>query len=96
MVDVENIKHITQNQTLIGDMVGKTAEDWKTHKELFYQKTGISHQTIKESSEKSRISSPNKKWLKSRMSIKTSVRNLKKYFVFAERLLTSKNKGELV
>ncbi|KAK6804914.1 hypothetical protein RDI58_002698 [Solanum bulbocastanum] len=86
MVDVENIKHITQNQTLIGDVVGKTAEDWKTQKELFYQKTGISHQTIKESSEKSRISSPNKKWLKRRMAMKTSVRNLKKSFVCAERL----------
>ncbi|KAH0731568.1 hypothetical protein KY289_002756 [Solanum tuberosum] len=35
MVDVENIKHITQNQTLIGDMVKKTADDWKTQKELF-------------------------------------------------------------
>ncbi|KAG5626205.1 hypothetical protein H5410_011423 [Solanum commersonii] len=86
MVDVENIKHIAQNQTLIGDVVGKTAEDWKTQKELFYHKTGISHQTIKESSEKSRISSPDQKWLKRRMAMKTSVRNLKKSFVCAERL----------
>ncbi|KAG5626207.1 hypothetical protein H5410_011425 [Solanum commersonii] len=49
MVDVENIKHITQNQTLIGDVVEKTAEDRKTQKELFYQKTGICHQPVKDS-----------------------------------------------
>ncbi|KAM3290010.1 hypothetical protein P3S67_018299 [Capsicum chacoense] len=45
-VDIENIKHITQNQTLIGDLVGKTADDWKAQKELFYQKTGIRHQPV--------------------------------------------------
>ena len=70
MVDVENIKHITENQTLIGDVVEKTAEDWKAQKELFYQQTGID--IVKEVQEKS---SPNNKWLKSRMAMKTSVRN---------------------
>ncbi|KAM3250704.1 hypothetical protein P3S67_023127 [Capsicum chacoense] len=45
-VDVENIKHITENQTLIGDLVGKTADDWKAQKELFYQKTGSRHQPV--------------------------------------------------
>ncbi|KAK4369944.1 hypothetical protein RND71_009419 [Anisodus tanguticus] len=49
MVDVENIKHITENQTLIGDVVEKTAADWKAQKELFYQQTGIRHQSIKDS-----------------------------------------------
>lgn len=49
MVDVENIKHIAQNQTLIGDVVGKTADDWKAQKELFYQKTGILHLPVKDS-----------------------------------------------
>ncbi|KAH0633479.1 hypothetical protein KY284_036265 [Solanum tuberosum] len=49
IVDVESIKHIAENQTLIGDMVGKTADDWKAQKELFYQKTGILHQPVKDS-----------------------------------------------
>ncbi|PHT75576.1 hypothetical protein T459_19098 [Capsicum annuum] len=29
-----------------GDLVGKTADDWKAQKELFYQKTGIRHQPV--------------------------------------------------
>ncbi|XP_019230580.1 PREDICTED: uncharacterized protein LOC109211498 isoform X1 [Nicotiana attenuata] len=49
MVDVENIKHITENQTLIGDVVEKTAEDWKAQKELFYQQTGVRYQPVKDS-----------------------------------------------
>lgn len=49
MVDVENIKHITENQTLIGDVVGKTADDWKAQKESFYQKTGIPREPVKDS-----------------------------------------------
>ncbi|XP_015158936.1 uncharacterized protein [Solanum tuberosum] len=49
IVDVESIKHIAENQTLIGDVVGKTADDWKAQKELFYQKTGILHQPVKDS-----------------------------------------------
>lgn len=49
IVDVENIRHITENQTLIGDVVGKTADDWKAQKELFYQKTGIHHQPVRDS-----------------------------------------------
>ncbi|XP_009617488.1 uncharacterized protein LOC107773028 [Nicotiana tabacum] len=49
MVDVENIKHITENQTLIGDVVEKTAEDWKAQKEIFYQQTGIGFQPVKDS-----------------------------------------------
>ncbi|KAG5632557.1 hypothetical protein H5410_004274 [Solanum commersonii] len=49
IVDVDSIKHIAENQTLIGDVVGKTADDWKAQKELFYQKTGILHQPVKDS-----------------------------------------------
>ncbi|KAK6780283.1 hypothetical protein RDI58_022467 [Solanum bulbocastanum] len=49
IVDVESIKHIAENQTLIGDVVGKTADDWKVQKELFYQKTGILHRPVKDS-----------------------------------------------
>ncbi|KAK4731709.1 hypothetical protein R3W88_024697 [Solanum pinnatisectum] len=48
IVDVERIKNIAENQTLIGDVVGKTADDWKAQKELFYQKTGILHQPVKD------------------------------------------------
>lgn len=43
MVDVENIKHIAENKRLIGDMMEKTAADWKSQKELFYEQTGFSH-----------------------------------------------------
>ncbi|KAL3331901.1 hypothetical protein AABB24_032496 [Solanum stoloniferum] len=49
IVDIESIKHIAENQTLIGDVVRKTADDWKAQKELFYQKTGILHQPVKDS-----------------------------------------------
>ncbi|CAK9159999.1 unnamed protein product [Ilex paraguariensis] len=37
VVDVQNIKHVTDNKRLIGDVVEKTAEDWNAQKELFYQ-----------------------------------------------------------
>ncbi|OUZ99853.1 Small nuclear RNA activating complex (SNAPc) [Macleaya cordata] len=40
-VDVENIKHITENKNLIGDVVEKMAEDWNAQKEVFYEKTGF-------------------------------------------------------
>lgn len=43
VVDVENIKHIAENQRLIGDVVEKTAADWKSQKELLYQQTGFCH-----------------------------------------------------
>ncbi|XP_060172039.1 uncharacterized protein LOC132603138 isoform X2 [Lycium barbarum] len=49
MVDVESIKHITENRTLIGDVFEKTADDWKAQKELFYQQTGIHPQPVKDS-----------------------------------------------
>uniref|UniRef100_A0A5B7AJG5 Small nuclear RNA activating complex (SNAPc), subunit SNAP43 protein n=1 Tax=Davidia involucrata TaxID=16924 RepID=A0A5B7AJG5_DAVIN len=41
VVDVQNIRHIAENQRLIGDVVEKTAGDWNVQKELFYQQTGF-------------------------------------------------------
>ncbi|THG05393.1 hypothetical protein TEA_022151 [Camellia sinensis var. sinensis] len=41
LVDVQNIKHIAENKKLIGEMVEKTAQDWNTQKESFYQQTGL-------------------------------------------------------
>ncbi|KAI8016703.1 hypothetical protein LOK49_LG05G01926 [Camellia lanceoleosa] len=43
VVDVQNIKHIAENKKLIGEMVEKTAQDWNTQKESFYQQTGLNH-----------------------------------------------------
>ncbi|KAA8534955.1 hypothetical protein F0562_029958 [Nyssa sinensis] len=41
VVDVQNIRHIAENERLIGDVVEKTAGDWNVQKELFYQQTGM-------------------------------------------------------
>ncbi|KAI3446888.1 hypothetical protein Pfo_003553 [Paulownia fortunei] len=41
VIDVLNIKHIAENKRLIGDMVEKTAADWNSQKELFYEQTGF-------------------------------------------------------
>nr|XP_043630809.1 uncharacterized protein LOC122602152 [Erigeron canadensis]XP_043630810.1 uncharacterized protein LOC122602152 [Erigeron canadensis] len=41
LVNTQDIKHIAENQTLIGDIIGKTTEDWNIQKETFYQKTGL-------------------------------------------------------
>lgn len=41
VVDVQNIKHIAENKKLIGETVEKTAQDWNTQKESFYQQTGL-------------------------------------------------------
>lgn len=41
VIDTQDIKHIAENQTLIGDVVGKTTEDWNVQKETFYQKTRL-------------------------------------------------------
>ncbi|KAF8389132.1 hypothetical protein HHK36_025818 [Tetracentron sinense] len=41
LVDVQNIKHITENKKVIGDVVEKIAEDWNIQKEVFNQQTGF-------------------------------------------------------
>ncbi|KAK1400054.1 Small nuclear RNA activating complex (SNAPc), subunit SNAP43 [Heracleum sosnowskyi] len=39
MVDIQNIKHLTEDQRLIGDVVEDTANQWSNVKGLFYQET---------------------------------------------------------
>ncbi|XP_042492490.1 uncharacterized protein LOC122072040 isoform X2 [Macadamia integrifolia] len=43
LVDIQNIKHIVENNKLIGDVVDKIANDWSTQKDTFYQQTGLNH-----------------------------------------------------
>ncbi|XP_042004287.1 uncharacterized protein LOC121753156 isoform X1 [Salvia splendens] len=45
VVDVESIKHIAENQRLIGDVVEQTAADWNSQKETLYRQTGFSPPT---------------------------------------------------
>ncbi|KAL1554842.1 hypothetical protein AAHA92_15353 [Salvia divinorum] len=45
VVDVENIKHIAENQRLIGDVVEQTAADWNSQKNTLYRQTGFSPPT---------------------------------------------------
>ncbi|KAK4391608.1 hypothetical protein Sango_1938600 [Sesamum angolense] len=46
VIDVQNVKHITENKRLIGEMVEKTAADWNSQKELFYEQTGFAHLSV--------------------------------------------------
>lgn len=41
MVDVDNIKHIVENVSSIGDVIEKSAEEWKSQKEILYRQTGL-------------------------------------------------------
>ncbi|KAJ9551034.1 hypothetical protein OSB04_015079 [Centaurea solstitialis] len=50
VIDTQDIKHIAENQTLIGDVVGKTTEDWNAQKETFYRKTGLNQRASENSS----------------------------------------------
>ncbi|KAL1557464.1 hypothetical protein AAHA92_08038 [Salvia divinorum] len=45
VVDVDDIKHIAENQRLIGDVVEQTAADWNSQKETLYRETGFSPPT---------------------------------------------------
>lgn len=40
VVDIQNIKHISDDGEVIGDVVEKITENWNTQKEVFYQQTG--------------------------------------------------------
>ncbi|GJT74443.1 RNA-directed DNA polymerase, eukaryota [Tanacetum coccineum] len=46
VIDTQDINHIAENQTLIGDVVGKTIADCNIHKETFYQKTGLNKRQV--------------------------------------------------
>uniref|UniRef100_A0ACD6A0V4 Uncharacterized protein n=1 Tax=Avena sativa TaxID=4498 RepID=A0ACD6A0V4_AVESA len=42
IVDLEDAKHILQNDKLLGDKVEEIVKEWDAQKEEFYQKTGVS------------------------------------------------------
>ncbi|KAL3623504.1 hypothetical protein CASFOL_032320 [Castilleja foliolosa] len=48
VTDVQDIEHIIagESKTLIGEVVEKTATDWASQKELFYQQTGIDRLSV--------------------------------------------------
>jgi snRNA-activating protein complex subunit 1 len=39
---MEDVKHILQNDKLLGDKVEEIVKEWDAQKEEFYQKTGVS------------------------------------------------------
>ncbi|CAI8610359.1 unnamed protein product [Vicia faba] len=41
ILDVQNIKHISEDKELIGDVVEKIADDWNVQKQTFYKQTGM-------------------------------------------------------
>ncbi|OIW19543.1 hypothetical protein TanjilG_06998 [Lupinus angustifolius] len=41
IIDVENIKHITEDKEPIGEAVEKIAEEWVVQKQTFYNQTGL-------------------------------------------------------
>ncbi|XP_062204665.1 uncharacterized protein LOC133906708 isoform X1 [Phragmites australis] len=41
-IDVEDAKHVLQNDKLLGDRVGEVVKEWDAQKEEFYEKTGLS------------------------------------------------------
>ncbi|KAL0552733.1 hypothetical protein IC582_011858 [Cucumis melo] len=46
IVDVQDIKHIAEDEKLIGDTVEKIAEDWNVQRGVFYEQTGLDQQLI--------------------------------------------------
>ncbi|GJR65721.1 small nuclear RNA activating complex, subunit SNAP43 protein [Tanacetum coccineum] len=46
VIDTQDINHLAENQTLIGDVGGKTITDWNIHKETFYQKTRLNKRKV--------------------------------------------------
>lgn len=43
-MEIEDIKHIAENNKMVGDMVQEIVKEWDAQKEGFYKQTGISHQ----------------------------------------------------
>ncbi|KAK1316555.1 hypothetical protein QJS10_CPA05g01573 [Acorus calamus] len=41
LIDIQDIKHIAENEKLIGDKVEKIVDDWNTQKKIFYKETGV-------------------------------------------------------
>lgn len=45
-MDVQDIKHISEDERLIGDTVEKIAEDWNVQRGVFYEQTGLEQQLV--------------------------------------------------
>ncbi|XWS72965.1 hypothetical protein CRYUN_Cryun02cG0085200 [Craigia yunnanensis] len=48
VVDVQNIKHISENKESLSEIVEKIDENWSNQREVFYQRTGLNQQTAEE------------------------------------------------
>ncbi|CAK9326553.1 unnamed protein product [Citrullus colocynthis] len=46
IVDVQDIKHIAEDERVIGDTVEKIAEDWNVQRGVFYEQTGLDQQLV--------------------------------------------------
>ncbi|OMO81223.1 Small nuclear RNA activating complex (SNAPc), subunit SNAP43 [Corchorus capsularis] len=47
-VDVQNIKHISENKESLGEILEKIDENWKNQRKTFYQQTGLNQRPRKE------------------------------------------------
>lgn len=45
-MDVNDIKHISEDERLIGDSVEKIAEDWNAQTGVFYEQAGLDQQLV--------------------------------------------------
>lgn len=45
-MDVQDIKHIAEDERVIGDTVEKIAEDWNVQRGVFYEQTGLDQQLV--------------------------------------------------
>ncbi|GAV57934.1 SNAPc_SNAP43 domain-containing protein, partial [Cephalotus follicularis] len=48
LVDVQNIKHISNDSDSIGDVVDKIDENWNVQKQVFYEQTGLNQRPVLE------------------------------------------------
>ncbi|XVF34601.1 hypothetical protein REPUB_Repub18cG0072700 [Reevesia pubescens] len=48
VVDVQNIKHISEDKESLSEIVGKIDENWNNQREVFHQRTGLDLQPIEE------------------------------------------------
>ncbi|KAJ7978968.1 Small nuclear RNA activating complex (SNAPc), subunit SNAP43 [Quillaja saponaria] len=46
VVDIQNIKHLSEDKKLVGDLVEKISKDWNVQKDNFYQQTGFGQQQL--------------------------------------------------
>lgn len=43
-VDVQDIRHIAEDDKMVGDAAERITEEWNVQKQLFYQQTGLNQQ----------------------------------------------------